>query len=319
MSTQPVAATPQYDVKLSERRRKMRLFRKHWQFYLFCTLPLAYIIIFKYIPMIGAQIAFRDYNPILGMWRSEWIGAREFVRFFSSPSFWVIIRNTFLISFLRLLLGFPVPILLAIMLNEVRQHWFKRTVQMVTFAPHFISTVVMVAVIITILSPRVGVAGRVMRLFGTEPYDLLSVAANFRMIFVVSEVWQHMGYEAIIYIAALAGVSPELYDAAKIDGATRLQRIAYVDIPSIMPTIVILLILNFGQIMNVGFEKIYLMQNPLNLQTSEVIRTYVYKIGLVNANFSFGSAVGLFNSVINFILLVMVNTVARRISETSLW
>jgi len=304
---------------IADRRTRRRLVRKHWQFYMFCALPVAYLVIFKYIPMVGAQIAFRDFNPILGMWKSEWIGAREFVRFFNSPSFWTLIRNTFFISLLRLGLGFPAPILLAIMLNEVRNRAFKRTVQMVTFAPHFISTVVMVAVIITVLSPRVGLAGRVMAFFGTAPYDLLSVADNFRMIFVVSEVWQHMGYESIIYIAALSSVNPELYDAAKIDGASRLKKIRYIDIPSIMPTIVILLILNFGEIMNVGFEKIYLMQNPLNLATSEIIQTYVYKVGLINANFSFGTAVGLFNSVINFLLLVAVNQVARRISETSLW
>ncbi len=255
----------------------------------------------------------------MGCGEASGSASASFRGFSTRPSFGLLIRNTFLISIYGLALGFPAPILLALMLNEIRRRWFKRSVQTVTFAPHFISTVVMVAIIMNFLSPRVGIAGRVMELLGREPYDLLTVAGNFRMIYVLTDIWQHMGYGSIIYIAALSGVDPQLYDAAKIDGATRLQKIRYVDIPAIMPTITILLVLSFGDMMNVGFERIFLMQNPLNLETSEVIATYVYKMGLVNANFSFGTAVGLFNSVINFVLLIIVNQVAKRISETSLW
>ena len=269
--------------------------------------------------MIGAQIAFRKFNVVQGMWRSPWVGFDHFVRFFSSHSFWMLIRNTLFLNALGIVLGFPAPILLALMLNEVKARSFKRTVQMVTYAPFFISTVVMVSIIITFLSPRAGAWGYLMRFIGQVPIDLMARAKLFRWIFVGSGIWQGTGYAAIIYLAALAGVNPELYDASKIDGASRLQKIRNIDIPSIMPTIVILLILTAGELMNVGFEKIYLMQNPLNLETSEVIATYVYKIGLINANFSFGTAVGLFNSVINMILIVLVNQVAKRVGETSLW
>jgi len=301
------------------RKTAVRLVKKHWQLYVIATLPIAYILIFRYWPMVGAQIAFRKFNVIQGMWKSPWVGFDHFVRFFTSHSFWILIRNTLYINAIGIVFGFPAPIILALMLNEVKAKTFKRTVQMVTYAPFFISTVVMVSIIITFLSPRTGAWGYLMRFIGQEPVDLMARAGLFRWIFVGSGIWQGTGYGAIIYLAALAGVNPELYDAARIDGASRLQKIRNIDIPSIMPTIVILLILNAGEIMNVGFEKIYLMQNPLNLETSEVIATYVYKIGLINANYSFGTAVGLFNSVINMLLIVIVNQIARRVGETSLW
>jgi putative aldouronate transport system permease protein len=292
---------------------------KHWEYYLLVGLPMAYIIIFKYIPMVGAQIAFRDYNVIQGMWRSPWVGLREFTRFFESPSFWRLINNTLSISVTRLLLGFPAPIILALALNEIRSASFKRTVQMVTYAPHFISTVVMCSMIIMFLSPRIGVLGLVMRSLGLTPVNYLAIGSAFKFVYAISDIWQHAGYGAIIYMAALSGVNPELYEAARIDGASRLQKIRYVDIPGILPTMVILLILESGEIMNVGFEKIFLLQNPMNITASEIIRTYVYKIGIINPSFSFGAAVGLFNSAINFVLLVAVNTAARRLGENSLW
>ena len=269
--------------------------------------------------MVGAQIAFRDYNVIEGMWASQWIGLRHFVLFFQSPSFLRIVGNTLFLNLLGLSIGFPAPILLALALNEIRKRYFKRTVQMVTYAPHFISTVVMVSMIITVLSPRIGFMGFAMRLVGVEPIDLLARARYFKLIYALSDVWQHAGFGAIIYLAALSGINPELYDAVKIDGASILRKIVHIDIPGILPTIVIMLILACGNIMNVGFEKIYLMQNPLNLPASEVIATYVYKIGLIRANYSFGTAVGLFNSVINLAILVVVNYIARRISDISLW
>ena len=298
---------------------KKKLVKKHWQYYVLVAPPLLYILIFKYIPMVGAQIAFRDYDVIEGMWASQWIGLHHGILFFQSPSFLRIMGNTIFLNLLGLGIGFPAPILLALALNEIRQRYFKRTVQMVTYAPHFISTVVMVSMIITILSPRIGIMGFAMRLVGVEPIDLLSRARYFKLIYALSDVWQHAGFGAIIYLAALSGINPELYDAVKIDGASVLQKIVHIDIPGILPTIVIMLILACGNVMNVGFEKIFLMQNPLNLPASEVISTYVYKIGLIGANYSFGTAVGLFNSVINLAILVVVNYIARRISDISLW
>jgi putative aldouronate transport system permease protein len=224
-----------------------------------------------------------------------------------------------LINLLGLLIGFPAPILLALALNEIGSAKFKKTVQMVTYAPYFISTVVVVSILLLVLSPRTGFVNQAISLFGFKPINFMGEPEYFRVIYVLSDMWQHMGYSAIIYIAALAGVNPELYEAARVDGATRLQKIWNIDIPGIAPVMVILLILNVGNMMNIGFEKIYLMQNTLNLSTSEVIATYVYKVGLINANFSFSTAIGLFNSVINMMLLIVVNALANRISKTSLW
>ena len=293
--------------------------RRHWQYYLMAAVPLTYIVIFKYFPMVGAQIAFRDFSPVQGMWGSEWVGLEHFLLFFKSPNFLPLIRNVVSINILVMTIGFVTPIILALALNEVRSGFFKRSVQMITYFPHFISTVVMASMIILFLNPRLGLFGVLMRAAGVRPVNYLAVASHFKFVYALSDIWQHAGYGAIIYMAALAGINPELYEAARIDGASRLQKIIHVDIPGIMPVMVILLILEFGEIMEVGFEKIYLLQNPVNISASEIIQTYVYKIGIINASFSFASAVGLFNSVINFILLVAVNGVARKISSTSLW
>ncbi|WP_274655074.1 ABC transporter permease [Paenibacillus humicola] len=293
--------------------------KRHWQLYLLVLLPLAYIVIFKYVPMYGAQIAFRDFSPIKGFSGSDWVGMKNFADFVQTPNFWLLIKNTLLISLYSLAIGFPAPIVLALALNEVRSARFKKTVQMVTFAPYFISTVVMVSMIILFLSPRLGFIDLIVRSLGMESINFMGVPHYFRSIFVWSNVWQGIGYGAVIYLAALAGVNPDLYEAAKVDGASRFQKVLHIDIPGIMPAATILLILNIGQMMNVGFEKIYLMQNPLNTSTSEVISTYVYKIGLLGANFSFSAAVDLFNSVINLTLLLTVNYIARRVSENSLW
>lgn len=299
--------------------RAKKLIAKHWQFYLFIAPAAAYIIIFKYVPMAGAQIAFRDYSPKLGIWGSEWVGLREFALFVNSPFFWILIRNTLSISVLSLTIGFVSPIILALALNELRVGAFKRTVQMVTYAPHFISTVVMASMIIIFLNPRIGFIGKVIAFFTGRMTDIMGVSQAFKFVYVFSDIWQHAGYGAIIYMAALAGINPELYEAARIDGASRVQKIWHIDIPGIIPTVIVLLILQAGHIMNVGFEKVFLLQNPLNLPASEIIATYVYKIGIVSASFSFGAAVGLFNSVINFALLIVVNSIARRVTEHSLW
>jgi putative aldouronate transport system permease protein len=269
--------------------------------------------------MVGVQIAFKDFNVVQGIWGSGWVGLKHFETFFTSPNFWLIIKNTIGISFYSLLAGFPIPILLALALNEVRTGKFKKSVQMVTYAPHFISTVVMVSIIMLMLTPHVGVIDRLFSFLGWEMTNFMGVPEFFKSIYVWSGVWQEMGYASIIYIAALSSVDPSLYEAARVDGASRWKKIIHIDLPSLVPIVVIMLILSLGNIMGVGFEKIYLMQNPLNLSSSEVISTYVYKVGLVGANFSFSSAVGLFNSVINLILLLAVNFFAKKISDTSLW
>ncbi|XVL63360.1 ABC transporter permease subunit [Paenibacillus amylolyticus] len=293
--------------------------KKHWELYLLVLPPVLYLLIFKYIPMVGVQIAFKDFSVVKGIWGSPWVGFKHFEAFFQSPNFWLLIKNTIGISFYSLIAGFPIPILLALALNEIRTGYFKKTVQMVTYAPHFISTVVMVSIIILMLSPHVGVVDKLFTLLGFPMTNFMGIPEYFKSIYVWSGVWQGMGYSSIIYIAALAGVDPSLYEAAKMDGASRLRKIWHIDLPTLVPVTVIMLILSLGSIMGVGFEKIYLMQNPLNTSASEVISTYVYKVGLIGANFSFSSAVGFFNSIINLILLVIVNGISRKVSQNSLW
>jgi putative aldouronate transport system permease protein len=305
--------------KVSQWHAAQKSLRRHWQLYLLIIPAVLYFLLFKYIPMLNAVIAFKDYNVVKGIWGSPWVGFKHFQLFFNNPVFWTLVKNTFYLSLYALVVGFPIPILLALGLNEIRNGPFKRTVQLVTYAPYFISTVVLVSMIILLLAPRLGIANALLAALGFPAINFLGRPDLFRSIYVWSDVWQNAGYAAVIYLAALAGIDPTLYEAAKVDGASRFQKIIYIDLPGIMPTVVIILILSVGSLMAVGFEKTYLLQNPLNLGTSEVIATYVYKIGLLNANFSFATAVGLFNSVINLVLLLFVNTFAKRIANTSLW
>lgn len=300
-------------------RAAYRSFRRHWQLYLLVIPPVLYFIIFKYLPMANAVLAFKNYNVMKGIWGSPWVGTQYFEMFFRNPAFVTLIKNTLYISFYQLIVGFPIPILLALALNEVKSARFKKTVQMITYAPYFISTVVMVSIIMLFLSPRLGIVNTIAGALGFEAVNYLGEPVMFRTIYVLSDVWQTMGYSAVIYLAALAGVDPSLYEAAKVDGANRFQKILNVDLPGILPAAVIILILSVGNIMALGFEKMYLLQNPLNLSSSEIISTYVYKIGLLNANYSFATAVGLFNSLINLVLLLVVNAIAKRASNTSLW
>lgn len=293
--------------------------KRHWQLYLVVFLPLLYLIIFKYVPMSGVVIAFKDFNVIKGIWGSPWVGLKYFEQFFDSPNFWLYLKNTLGISLYGLLVGFPAPILLALALNEIRNGFFKSSVQMIAYAPYFISTVIMVSILIVTLSPSVGIISKFAQFLGIENTNFMGIPSLFKSIYVWSDVWQFSGYGAIIYIAALAGINPEMYESAKVDGASRLQKIINIDIPSLIPVSVILLILNLGNFMKVGFEKVYLMQNPLNVSTSEVISTYVYKVGLLSSSFSFSTAIGLFNSIINLILLVCVNYIAKKLSNSSLW
>lgn len=294
--------------------------RKNWGLYLLVALPVVYLIVFKYIPMYGVQIAFRDYTPVRTFSGSPWVGLKHFKRFFNARQFWGILRNTLLIS-LYSLLTFPLPIVLAILLNYMPSQRFKKAVQMVSYAPHFISTVVMVGIILQFLDPRSGVINMAIKAMGGETVNFMSRPEYFRHIYIWSGVWQGIGFSSIIYISALSGVSPELHEAAIVDGATILKRIWYIDLPSIAPTVSILLIMQAGSVLSVGYEKIYLMQNNLNMRVSEVISTYVYKQGLAAATpqYSYATAIGLFISLINIILLLIVNKLSDKISGSSLW
>jgi len=301
-------------------KRKKRI--KHWQLYLFLVIPIVLVFIFNYIPMAGIQLAFKKYNMNLGIMGSPWIGFDNFKKFFRNYQFWRLLKNTLTLSLYGMLAGFPIPIMLALLLNSMNNLKYKKFIQTVTYMPHFISTVVMVGLIIQVFNPRIGLYGIIYSaVTGNNAPDVLGSASAFPHIYVLSGVWQSMGWNSIIYMAALAGVDAELHEAAQMDGASKFQRILHIDLPSILPTAIMLLILNAGSIMNIGFEKAFLMQNNLNLRSSEVISTYVYKMGLESAtgDYGYATAIGLFNSVINFILIVSVNAVSKKVTEQSLW
>lgn len=305
---------------LDKRKSLARRIILNWQLYILLIIPTAFLITFNYIPMVGAQIAFRNFNPVDGIWGSEWVGLNQFKLFLESPYFWPILKNTLRISLYSLGVGVPSAIILAIALNEVRHAKFKKTVQMATYAPYFISTVVLVGMIQILLNPSTGLFGQFSHLLGIQdPYDLLGNPDAFPSVYVWSGIWQETGYAAVIYLAALSGVNPELYEAARMDGASRVRKIFHIDLPSLVPTFIVLLILGVGGVLGVGFEKVYLMQNMLNLSSSEIISTYVYKVGLIDTNYSFSVAVGLFNSLVGLILILIVNTIARRVSDSSLF
>lgn len=285
--------------------------------YILVMPAILYFIVFQYVPMYGVQIAFKNYVVTKGIWGSDWVGFAHFERFFQSIYFGRLILNTLLISLYQLAL-FPVSIIVALSLNELSNGWYKKMVQTVTYAPHFISVVVMSGMIIAFLSPSTGIVNKFVGLFGGKAVSFMTEPGWFKSIFVLSGEWQNLGWGAIIYLAALTGINPELHEAATVDGASRLQRIWHINIPGIMPTIIILLILNTGSFMSIGFERVYLLQNSLNLEASDIIQTYVYRSGLMEGQYSFSSAVGLFNSVINLILLLTVNQIARKFSSTSL-
>lgn len=293
----------------------------HWRLYLFLLIPFVYIILFAYIPMVGAQIAFRDYDFTLGIWGSKWVGWKNFERFFHYHDFWRILWNTLSVSLYSLIAGFPLPIILALILHSFPGKGYTKIVQTVVYMPHFISVVVMVGMIMQMLNPLSGVFGLAYQsLTGDIMPDVFSNPNAFSHIYVWSGIWQGLGWSSIIYMAALSGVDMQLHESAQIDGANQLQRIIHIDLPAILPTACILLIMNAGGIMNVGFEKVLLLQNDLNRSRSEVISTYVYKVGLMSGgDFSYATAVGLFNSVVNFALLIFVNFVSKKLGETSLW
>jgi putative aldouronate transport system permease protein len=293
-------------------------FRRNKHIYMMLLPVVGYYLLFYYVPMYGAQIAFKDYSPARGIWGSPWIGFENFRDFFNSIFFWRLIRNTLAINLLDLFLGFPAPIILALLLTEITNDNFKRAVQTITYMPHFISLVVVVGMVIDFLA-RDGVVNSFLALLGVAPIAFLQRPDLYWFIYVGSGIWQSVGWGSIIYLAAIATIDPTLYEAAKVDGATRFGQIRHITIPGIMPTVLILLILRVGTMMSVGYEKTILLYNPLTYETADVIATYVYRKGILETDFSFSAAVGLFNSAINFVLLLTANRLSRRLNETALW
>lgn len=292
---------------------------KHWEFYALLALPLAWYVIFQYIPMYGVQIAFRDFSPAKGITGSPWVGLKHFGEFFHAYYFSRLLTNTLLLSLYNIVFAFPVPIMLALLINEVQGNMFKKLLQNMTYVPHFLSVVVVAGMAYTFLHPDTGIVNIVLKLFGLHPVAFMQSPDWFRTVFVGSGIWQEAGWAAIIYLAALSGIDPSLYEAAKIDGASRLQRIMHVSIPGIAPTIIILFILRIGHVMDIGFEKALLLQNSLNSGSSDIIQTFIYVNGIQQGRYSLSAAVGLFNSLINFVLLILANRIARWKSNTSLW
>ncbi len=297
-------------------RALARDLRRNRHVYLMLVPVVLYYLVFHYGPMYGAVIAFQDFNPIKGVFGSRWVGLDNFRDFFASVYFTRLLFNTVAINVLDLVFGFPAPILLALLLNELRWNPFRRLVQTVTYLPHFISVVVVVGMLFDFFA-RDGLVNQL--LVDPQPVAFMQAPEWFRQLFVGSGIWQHLGWGSIVYLAAIANLDPQLYDAAKVDGASRFQLIRHVTLPGILPVIVVLLILRLGSMMTVGYEKIILMYNPLTYETADVISTYVYRRGILQADFSFSAAVGLFNSVINFGLLIVANRVSRRLTEHSLW
>ncbi len=289
-----------------------------WQLYILIIPAVVYLILFNYVPMYGVQIAFKDFRPSLGIIGSKWAGLKYFIRFVNHPNFWQIIGNTVTISSYMLLL-FPLALVLALLLNELNSQKFKKTAQMITYAPHFISTVVLCSMISLFFGRASGLVNNIRETLGLERVAYLESSAAFPHLYAWSSKWQNTGWGTIIYMAALSNVSTELVEAARIDGASRLQIITHVNVPTILPTVIITLILRCGSLLSVDFDKVFLLQNPLNLGASQVISTYVYEVGLQSGQYSYSAAIGLFNTVINIIFLLIVNAVARRVSEVSLW
>ena len=294
---------------------------RNWGLYLLLLPALVLLILFAYKPMYGVVIAFKNYKNSLGILGSPWADPlfKNFQRFFNSYQCGATIRNTLRLSLYSLAVGFPIPIILALMINQITAMRFRRAFQTILYLPHFISTVVMVGLLLIWLSPSSGLVGAFYRLLGKDAPNVMTSASGFPSIYVWSDVWQHSGWDSIVFLAALSSIDPTLYEAATVDGATRWQKMRYIDLPLLMATACIMLILRAGNLMNVGFEKVFLMQNDLNMSTSEIIATYVYKMGLRNSQYAVSTAVNLFNNLVNFVLLLLVNCVTRKLGETSLF
>ncbi len=309
-------------VGVQHKKTLWKQIKSRWQIYLLLLLPLIYLIIFAYVPMGGLVIAFKDYNFRDGVFGSPWVGFDQFIQFFNDRYFPRVVPNTIIIAVYSLVVTFPIPVIFALLLNAMRGQKYKKVIQTITYIPHFFSVIVMVGLLYQIINYRTGLYGALYSAFtGEFPKDILATGSNFYHLYVWSAVWQSTGYNAIIYIAALASVDQELHEAATIDGATRFQRVLYIDFPSILPTASIMLILAIGNVMNIGFDKAYAMQNSLNLNYSEIISTYVYKVGLAGGitDFSYSTAIGMFNSVINFVLLLLANWGSKKLNGSGIF
>ena len=294
--------------------------KRYWQLYAMMVLPIIYMIIFKYVPMFGNILAFRRYKPGMGSYGVSWVGFRYFESFMKDPSFWRAFRNTLVISFANLIINLPLPIFFAIALNEVHNVRFKKLVQTVSYMPRFISTVVVIAILRELLSPSSGILNNFLNtVFGMKPIYFMNEPQYFRWLYVLTDSWQFTGWTAIIYLAAITGISLELFEAAKIDGASRLQQIRHVTIPSILPTIMVMLILNVGRMLSLGFEKVLLMYTPSNSQVSDIIDTLVYRTGLANQNYSYATAIGLFSGIIGVILVSTSNKISKKITGNGIY
>ncbi|QUI22314.1 sugar ABC transporter permease [Vallitalea pronyensis] len=297
-----------------------RHFKRYWQLYAMMALPIIYFIVFKYVPMFGNILAFRRYRPGMGPYGTQWVGLKYFKTFMQDPAFWRAFRNTLTISFGNLIINFPIPIIFAILLNEVRRVRFKKVVQTVSYMPRFISTVVVIAILGEMLSPSSGLFNHFLQsVFGIEPIYFMNEPKYFRWIYILTDTWQFTGWTAIIYLAAITGINADMFEAAQIDGANRLQQIIHVTIPSIMPTIMVLLILNVGRMLNLGFEKVLLMYTPTNSAVSDIIDTLVYRTGLANQNYSYATAIGLFSGIIGVILVSSSNKVSKKFTGDGIY
>ncbi|WP_340023695.1 ABC transporter permease subunit [Paenibacillus sp. FSL K6-1096] len=304
--------------ELPRSRLRRRLSRSRLLILMF--LPcLLYYALFKYYPMAGIVISFKDYNLYKGIWESDWVGFKYYTMFFHNPDFWLLFRNTFLLGLYKLVFGFPAPILLALLLNEVKNTLFKRFVQTATYLPHFISNVIVASMVMMFLSPTGGIINQLLQSLGMESINFLTLPEWFRPIYVLSEIWQHLGWETIIYLAALSSIDPSLYEAAEMDGAGRLRKIWSVTLPGIASAIVILLLLNVGKILEIGFEKVYLLANPTTYETADIFSTYVYRVGMTNGNFSYASAIDMFTGIVSLVFIISANYISRKVSNNSLW
>lgn len=322
MFMKSVATCKQAPPVLGKRGKWDHIAKMLWRnryLYLLILPAVIWYATFMYAPLYGAQIAFRDFMPALGITGGKWVGFKYFTQFFQSEYFWRLMKNTLGISLYSIIMGFPVPIILALMMNEVRSKVFKKSIQTIVYMPHFISAVVIVSLINAMLSPSSGLLNQIITMFGGTPIHFMAEPKYFKTIFVVSEIWQSAGYGSIIYLAALTSIDPSLYEAATVDGASKWKKLIHITLPGIMPTIMTMLILRMGAIFTVGYEKIMLMYNEATYQTADVISTYVYRRAFESGEYSFSAAIGLFNSIINFIVIILFNKISKKISEVSLW
>lgn len=301
------------------KNKKLAAFKKSIPLYVLLLPSAILLFCFAYLPLGGLVIAFKNYSPALGIAGSPWVGMKNFIQFFRSYQFSITIKNTLILSIYGLLVGTPLPIALALMCNQMKTKMFKKVFQVITYLPHFISTMVMCGLILIILSPSNGLIANLFRLFGAELPNVMASPGAFKHVYVWSDIWQHLGWNSIIYLAALSSIDPTYYEAATIDGASTLQKIRYIDLPLIMPTVVVLLVMSAGNILGIGFEKVFLLQNTLNLTASEIISTYVYKMGLQSGQYSLSTAIGLFNTVVNVTILLIINYIAKKKTDTSLF